>query len=147
MIDPSVASREDEPVDVLEAAKRWAHTWENAWPRSDVEAIAVLYAPGATYRSHPHRAPEEGGARGYVTRQFGEEEAVTCRFGSPIAAGDRAAVEWWASWVEGGLELTLSGATVLRFDQDGQVVEHLDYWADSPGRLVPFPSWGGSPPE
>jgi predicted SnoaL-like aldol condensation-catalyzing enzyme len=147
VIDPSAASHEDETVDALKAAERWAHGWENAWPQGDVEAIVRLYAPGAIYRSHPHRAPEEGGARGYVTRQFREEEAVTCRFGSPIAVGDRAAVEWWASWVEGGGELTLSGATVLRFDEDGQVVEHLDYWADSPGRLGPFPGWGGSPRE
>jgi predicted SnoaL-like aldol condensation-catalyzing enzyme len=130
-------------MDTLQAAFRWAQTWESAWPRADVEAIMALYAPAATYRSHPHRQAESGGVRAYVTRNFAEEEAVSCRFGTPIANGDRAVVEWWASWVEAGRELTLTGVTVLRFDDDGKVVEHLDYWVDSPGRLDPFPSWGG----
>jgi ketosteroid isomerase-like protein len=130
-------------VDVSDAARRWARTWERAWPAKDVDAIAGLYAPDAAYRSHPHRAPEEGGARGYVSRQFAMEEAVECRFGEPIAAGDRAAVEWWGSWIEGDRELTLSGTTVLRFDRDGVVVEHVDCWNESRGRLEPFAGWGG----
>jgi SnoaL-like domain len=129
-------------VDAADAARRWARTWERAWPGQDVEAIVALYAPAARYRSHPHREPEEAGARGYVARQFAVEEAIECRFGDPIADGDRAAVEWWGSWIEDGRELTLSGTTVLRFDPEGRVVEHLDYWAESPGRLEPFPGWG-----
>jgi hypothetical protein len=56
--------------------------------------------------------------------------------------GERAAVEWWASWVEDGAELTLAGATVLRFDDEGRVVEHLDYWVETQGRLLPFAGWG-----
>ncbi len=116
--------------------------WERAWPAKDADAIAALYAPEAVYRSHPHRDPEEGSARGYVTRQFAVEQAVECRFGDPVSAGDRAAVEWWGSWIEEGREVTLSGATVLRFDGDGLVVEHVDYWVESPGRLDPFARWG-----
>jgi hypothetical protein len=130
-------------VDVLEAARRWAQTWERAWPAMDTEAIAALYADGAIYRSHPMRDPEPGSALGYVRRQFALEEAVECRFGTPITAGDRAAVEWWASWIEEGREMTLAGATVLRFDGDGRVVEHVDYWVQRDGRLAPFTGWRG----
>ncbi len=129
-------------MDVQEVAQRWAETWERAWPAKDAEAIAALYADGAVYRSHPMRDPEAGGPRGYAGRQFDLEDSIECRFGTPIAAGDRAAVEWWASWVEDDRELTLAGATVLRFDVDGRVVEHVDYWVERDGRLAPFTGWG-----
>ena len=129
-------------MDVQEAARRWAQTWERAWPAKDADAIAALYADGAVYRSHPMRDPEPGSALGYTGRQFTLEDSIECRFGTPIAAGDRAAVEWWASWVEDERELTLAGATVLRFDGDGKVLEHVDYWVERDGRLAPFPGWG-----
>lgn len=129
-------------MDVETAARRWAQTWERAWPARDAKAIADLYAPGATYRSHPFRQPEDGGALAYVTGQFALEEGIRCRFASPIAAGDRAAVQWWASWVEEGSELTLAGTTVLRFEPDGRVAQHVDYWVEGDGRIEPFAGWG-----
>jgi hypothetical protein len=126
-----------------EAARLWAETWERAWPAKDADAIAALYADDAIYRSHPMLDPEPGAALGYTRRQFALEDSIECRFGRPIAAGDRAAVEWWASWVEGGRELTLAGTTVLRFDENGRVVEHVDYWVERDGRVAPFSGWGG----
>lgn len=129
-------------MDTRGAARLWAQTWERAWASKDAEAIAALYADGAAYRAHPFREPEAGGALAYTRREFGLEDDIECRFGEPIAANGRAAVEWWASWVEGGRELTLAGATVLRFDSDGLVVEHVDYWVQGDGRLPPFSGWG-----
>ncbi|MCE9620863.1 MAG: nuclear transport factor 2 family protein [Actinomycetia bacterium] len=129
-------------MDITAAAQRWGTTWQRAWAQTDVAPIAALYSPDVVYRSHPHREPEHGGALGYVSRVFSEESNVECRFGEPIAVGDRAAVEWWASMNEGAQELTLSGATVLRFDADGLVIEHVDYWGQSDGRLAPYTGWG-----
>lgn len=130
-------------MNIADAAQHWARTWEQAWPSRDSKRIAQLYAPEATYRSHPHRDPEPGGAIAYTTKTFAEEDAIECRFGRPIIDGDRAAVEWWASWQEAHRELTLSGITVLRFEHQGQVVDHVDYWVESAGRRVPFAGWGG----
>lgn len=106
-------------------------------------AIVALYAKDATYRSHPHREPEQGGALGYVSRTFGEESQVWCRFGVPVVDGDRAVVEWWSCFDELGTVITLSGATVLRFDAAGLVIDHVDYWTQADGRLAPFEGWGG----
>ena len=64
-------------------------------------------------------------------------------FRRTIAAGDRAAVEWWASWIEGGRTLTLAGATILQFSEAGLVIDHVDYWLQENGRLQPYPGWGG----
>ena len=124
-----------------EAAHRWAETWERAWPAKDVDAIADLYAKDAQYRAHPLRDPHPGGARGYTTWAFAEEEAIECHFGQPIVEGDRAAVEWWATLREGGRDVTLIGTSVLRFEADGRVVDHRDYWLEGQGRREPYAGW------
>jgi len=130
-------------LDAEAAARRWRDTWERAWPERDVEAIVALYADSVPYRALAFRQPDMGlpGVRRYLEREFGAEEEIECRFGEPVAAGDRAAVEWWASWREGGREVTLAGATFLRFDDDGLVVDHRDYWNEAPGRVPPFDGW------
>lgn len=135
-------------MDPRAAAERWAATWTEAWGRGDaagVDAIAALYAPQHTYRSHPHREPEDGGARGYTSRTFAEETGVRCRFGEPVVDGQRAVVEWWATLDEAGERVTLSGATVLRFATDGLVTDHVDYWVASGGHVAPFATWPTNP--
>jgi catechol 2,3-dioxygenase-like lactoylglutathione lyase family enzyme len=129
-------------MDTGTAAERWARTWERAWPAKRIEDIDALYADDATYRSHPLRDAEPGGAQGYLRRELASESDIECRFGDPIASDSRAAVEWWASWEEAFETVTLAGTTVLRFDADGQVVEHVDYWVQGEGRPAPFDGWG-----
>ena len=72
---------------------------------------------------------------------FAEESDVTCRFGEPVVSGTRAAVEWWGSWSEDGQDVTLAGVTMLRFDDNGKVVDHRDYWNQDEGRIEPYPDW------
>ena len=126
-------------MDTEHAARRWAQTWSSAWPRKDVDAIAALYADGAAYRALAFRAPDT--ASGYLQRVFAEESDITCRFGEPVVSGDRAAVEWWASWIEEGETITLAGVTMLRFDDEGKVVDQRDYWNQAEGRIEPYSGW------
>ena len=126
-------------MDTEQAARRWAETWAAAWPRQDVDAIAALYAGDAAYRALAFRAPDT--PTGYLQRVFAEESDVACRFGEPVVSGDRAAVEWWGSWIEEGETITLAGVTMLRFDDDGNVVDHRDYWNQAEGRIEPYPGW------
>ena len=77
----------------------------------------------------------------YLRRVFAEESDITCRFGEPVVSGDRAAVEWWASWIKVGQPITLAGATMLRFDDEGKVVDHRDYWNEAPGWIAPYSGW------
>jgi ketosteroid isomerase-like protein len=130
-------------VDVTAAARTWAQTWQRAWPDRDVEAIARLYAEDALYRAYPFRQPDRGveGVRDYLRRNFAAEHDIQCRFGEPLAAGTRAATEWWASWVEDGEPLTMAGVTMLRFGDDGLIVDHRDYWNEFPGREPPYETW------
>jgi len=130
-------------LDAEAAARRWRDTWARAWPERDVEAIAALYADPVPYRALAFREADIGvaGVRRYLEREFGVEEEIECRFGDPVVGGDRAAIEWWASWVEEGRELTMAGVTLLRFDGEGQVVDHRDYWNEVPGREPPYDGW------
>lgn len=125
------------------AAARWAETWACAWPNRDVEAIVGLYAKNAVYRSPAFRAPDLGldGVRRYLAEQFAAEQNVECWFGQPLATDEWAAVEWWAAWREGGRELTYAGVTLLRFDAEGQVVEHRDYDNHIERREPPYEDW------
>jgi hypothetical protein len=126
-------------VGSAEAARRWAHVWSRAWPAADVEAIDALYARNAVFYSHPFR--ERQGPKEYVKWAFADQKEAECRFGEPLVSGDRAAVDWWAVVVapDDTVE-TLAGTSLLRFDDDGRVVEQRDAWAGEPGRRE-LPDW------
>jgi hypothetical protein len=123
-------------VDFESAARAWVEGWTKGWESSDANAIGALYAESAVHRSHPFREPETS-TRDYVLRAFADEELVECRFGEPVVAGDRAAVEYWAILSAEGNEETLAGVALLRFGPDGRVVDQRDYWSMEPGRRPP----------
>jgi hypothetical protein len=74
--------------------------------------------------TEPFREPYRGreGVRSYVSRVFAEEDDPRVWVATPIVDGERAAISWWASLREEGVETTLAGTSVIRFDSDGLVV-------------------------
>jgi hypothetical protein len=106
----------------------------------DADGVAALYADGASFRSAPFRTLQP--PREYAAAAFDEEEDVECRFGEPFVAGDRAAVEYWATLREDGSDVTIAGVALIRFDADGQVVDQRDYWHLEEGRREPPAGWG-----
>jgi hypothetical protein len=130
-------------VDAEAAARRWAEIWSRGWPAADVEAIADLYADGAVFYSAPFR--DRQAPREYVEWAFAEQAEAECRFGEPLVAGDRAAVDWWGviTSKDGSVE-SLAGTSLLRFDADGRVVEQRDVWASEPGRHA-LGAWAAAP--
>jgi ketosteroid isomerase-like protein len=131
-------------MDAESAARAWIEGWSRAWRAKDEEMVASLYADGASFRSLPFREPHRGpdGTREYARSAFAEEEDVRCWFGEPFVAGDRATVEYWATLVEGGKEVTIAGVALLRFASDGRVADQRDYWAMADGRREPPEGWG-----
>jgi hypothetical protein len=126
-------------VDTATAARRWADVWQQAWPAADVDAIDGLYAGDAVFFSHPFR--ERQAPRAYVEWAFGEQAEAECRFGEPVVDDDRAAVDWWAvvTGTDGSTE-SLAGTSLLRFSEDGLVIEQRDAWASADGRAE-LPLW------
>jgi SnoaL-like domain len=121
--------------------KRWADGYKLAWEDGDPDAAAALYRPDCIFRSAPFREPEP--PLSYTRREFPEARAENVHFGEPVEEGDRAAVEWWAVLVTpDGEAQTIAGCSMLRFDDEGLVVETRDYWHMEPPRRDPFPGWG-----
>ena len=120
-------------MDAVDAARAWAEAWDRGWRAHDPDVIAARYSDACEFRSHPFREPLHGrdGARRYTEQAFAQERSAQPSFTDPIVASDgRAAVEYRASiTTTDGTQATLVGVTVLRFDDDGLVVEHRDYWA------------------
>jgi hypothetical protein len=81
-------------ADACDAARAWVEGWSRAWPLRDADLVAALYTEDALFSTHPFRPPQ--GPRAYAAWAFADQRDVEFRFGEPIVAGDRAAVDWWA---------------------------------------------------
>jgi hypothetical protein len=115
-------------METREAAARWVDRWTQGWSAHDPEPILELYASNAFYRSHPFR--EAGTPEEYIRRVLAEEESVEFEFGEPIVDGDRAAIEYHArSQLKGGGSEEYTGVSLVRFGDDGLVIEQRDVWA------------------
>jgi ketosteroid isomerase-like protein len=125
-------------------ARRWADGYERAWRAADPEAAAALYAPDAHFRSAPFRDPDLGrdGVLAYTRAAYATEADQDPRFGTPVAAGSAAAVEWWTTTLEDGQPSTLIGTSFLTFTSDGLIATARDYWFLEPGTHPPFDGWG-----
>lgn len=115
-------------MDTRAAAERWRDVWARGWRAQEADDILALYALGAYFQSHPFRqrvAPAD-----YIVPTLAEEGAAECDFGEPIVEGDRAAVEWSAQTrLKNGETERLAGVSLLRFNEQGLVVEQRDFWA------------------
>lgn len=116
-------------VKTHEAAKRWADTWAAAWPAQNTEALCALQAEnGDHYASMFRRYEGREGLRTYLTECFNEETAPSrVWFGDPRVDGDTATVEYWAHITTGDGPLTISGCTVITFNEHGLVACARDY--------------------
>jgi hypothetical protein len=124
--------------------QEWIEAYGRAWRERDPAAAARLFTDTAVYRSHPLREPHLGtdAIQEYWSRATRDQEDIELRFGTPIVADDRAAVEWWAQMRAGGEEITLPGILYLRFAPDGRCAELREAWHYEDGRHPPPPGWG-----
>jgi ketosteroid isomerase-like protein len=127
-------------VDTAAAARAWIDAWDRAWRAKDPAPLAGVYAENAVFRSHPFREPQSPLV--YARGAFDEEgEELELWWNEPHVSGERATVEWWATLTENDGPVTLAGASLLRFDADGRVIDQHDYWASAPGHIPPWDGW------
>ena len=122
----------------------WLEGYRVAWETRDPEAAAALFTDDASYREEPYAEPFLGrtGVRDYWTRVTATQEDVEFHYGTPLTVGDRAAVEWWVTLRNGGVDVTLAGEFWLVFDADGLCRELREYWHFGEGRRTPPSGWG-----
>lgn len=124
----------------------WLAAYHQAWIARDAEGVARLFTDDAAYHSHPFRPPYVGRAAiaEYWQRATASQEDFALRWGTPVVAGNRMAVEWWATIrdAEEG-DLTLPGCLIVRFAANGLCEELREYWhLDVGSRIAPPAGWG-----
>lgn len=80
----------------------------------------------------------------YWQRATASQENIEILWGTPVIAGNRVAIEWWATMREAEEgEITLPGCLVLRFAGNGLCEELREYWHVEVGsRALPRTGWG-----
>jgi hypothetical protein len=118
-------------------AERWIDAWFRAWTEHDPAALDGVFAPGPVQRPGPFREPIV--PQEYAAWAFSDEVAAEVWF----AEAEGPACGWWAITTDtSGAKATLAGVSVLRFDDDGLVVEERDYWHQADGAHGPPDAWG-----
>ena len=122
----------------------WIDAYRRAWEQNDAELLLTLFTEDASYRSAPFREPMRGhdAIRGYWARAAGTQRGVEVRLGEPLADGDAAAVEWWATLEDKDGLVTLPGCLLLQFAPDGRCFDLREYWHVEAGRHEPHDGWG-----
>jgi len=129
---------------VNKTVEDWLDGYRTAWEGRDPDAAAALFTEDATYLEQPYQAAFQGrdGVRDYWAGVTATQEDVQFRYGTPIVDGRRAAVEWWVTMRNGGVDITLAGEFFLQFDEAGLCRDLREYWHFGEGRLTPQPGWG-----
>ena len=122
----------------------WLERYRLAWEEADPDAAAALFTEDAVYRSNPFREPHLGrdGVRAYWEQATATQSNARVRIGRPITQGRKTAVEWWATMLDDGAEITLPGILFLRFSPDGLCEELRETWNVAEELVEPPPGWG-----
>ena len=127
------------------AVERWADAYRRAWEEADSEAAAALFAEDGTYRNDIYQDwPNQGraGVAEYWTTVTASQSEATVRIGTPLVDGERAVVEFWTTMKVDDEPVTLAGALLLDFDDEGLCTALREYYNFSPGFHEPPEGWG-----
>lgn len=126
--------------------QEWIAAYADAWRTLDADKAAALFTPDGVYQDSPFRDPHRGhdGIRAYWRDTTASQDAVRTRFGEPIVSADErhAAVEFWVTNLNDGLESTLVGILFLGFAADGRCRSLRESYDVTEGHLEPFTTWG-----
>lgn len=125
--------------------EEWAEQYRRAWERADDEAAGALFTDDATYKADPFAEPHRGreAIRAYWREVTASQSNVIVAIGRPVVEGSRAVVEWWTQMDDDGTPLTLPGALILDFSDDGRCRGLREYYNFKPGTRMPPPTdWG-----
>ncbi|MGC4404732.1 nuclear transport factor 2 family protein [Methyloversatilis sp. MC4-4] len=93
-----------------------------------VDTLAALYADDAHFRDPFNDVRGRAAVARIFGHMFEQVEAPRFEVHSAMSDGDAAWLEWTMHFVMRGRAQTIVGATRLRFDAQGLIVEHRDYW-------------------
>jgi hypothetical protein len=126
------------------SVEAWLEGYRRAWVRRDPDAAAALFTADAVYQEQAFEPAYVGreAIRGYWATVTATQSDVELRYGAPVVAGRKAAVEWWTNLRDAGADVTLAGEFMLTFARGGLCSSLREYWFFAEGRLSPPPGWG-----
>ncbi len=122
----------------------WAEAYRSAWVTRDADAAADLFTEDAEYRDQAFSEPNRGraGVHEYWSTVTASQSDVSVKMGRPFVDGNRAIVEFWTNLKNDGQDVTLAGALLLEFAEDGRCRRLREYWFFAPGTTPPHEGWG-----
>lgn len=127
-----------------EAIRKWVNEYFRCWRAKDADAVADLFTEDALYRASPFREPYLGKAAimDCWKRATAPQIGISIETGVPVCDGNRASVEWWATWTSDENPVTLPGCLMLRFAEDGRCEELREYWQSEKTTKKRPTGWG-----
>ena len=108
-------------------ARRLAHFYETLTLDS-LAALDALYAPDARFKDPFNEVAGTTAIRRIFEHMFATTDAPRFVVTEAIEQGGQAMLGWEFRFALRGRALTVRGVTHLRFDADGRVALHRDYW-------------------
>ncbi len=123
-------------------AQRLARFYETLTPAS-LAALDALYAPEARFKDPFNEVVGTAAIRRIFAHMFATTDAPRFKVTERIEQGGQAMLGWEFHFVLRGRALTVRGVTQLRFDADGRVTLHRDYWDAAEELYEKLPLIGG----
>lgn len=119
----------DSPDSPTAPTARVVRAYEALSPDS-VQDLVALYAAGATFKDPFNDVTGQAAIARIFHHMFTAVDEPRFQVLEAIAQGDQAFLTWnfHCSGKVSGQELCIHGATHLRFDAQGRITRHRDYW-------------------
>ena len=137
---PAGASTAEAPPQT--AARRLAQFYETLTPAA-LDGLGQLYAPDARFKDPFNEVVGIDAIRRIFEHMFTTTEAPRFVVTEAIEQGGQAMLGWEFRFALRGRALTVRGVTHLRFDADGRVALHRDYWDAAEELYEKLPLVGG----
>ena len=108
-------------------ALRLARFYETLTPAA-LDGLGQLYAPDARFKDPFNEVVGIAAIRRIFAHMFATTEAPRFEVTDCIEQGGQAMLGWTFRFALRGRALTVRGVTHLRFDAEGRVTLHRDYW-------------------
>ena len=123
-------------------ARRLAHFYETLTLDS-LAALDALYAPDARFKDPFNEVAGTTAIRRIFEHMFATTDAPRFVVTDCIEQGEQAMLGWAFHFALRGRALTVRGVTNLRFDAEGRVTLHRDYWDAAEELYEKLPVVGG----
>jgi hypothetical protein len=129
-----------------EAVRRFAVLYGDLSPANVEARVRETYAPEAWFNDTLATKVGIDAIEAYLLRTAREAESVRATIDDVAVSGSDCYVRWTmvikTSNMRGGLPLTTVGMTQLRFDREGRIILHQDFWDPGAGIYQHIPALG-----